>query len=203
MNEETKSEEKIESKFGVYGLIERVTVVEKEKGIFAFVKYQQMESAVEAINKENGTEWEGTRIVVEFSEAMESKRNRRQKATQKKHFSSMNTQPNYFSPSPNFGLFSPQMNISESPSQHQRYHSIPQRTYGNQLNTEERVYVPAAIPRRTYNSFDTISSPMEPLREQHQYHYSDTTYSPFDSLSNVDNSKYQHLPIFTQMSTQE
>ena len=78
------SEACIRGKFGIYGEIEKVTVVDNAKGVFAFVKFRSMESAAAAINEENGKSWCGNLIVVEFSETIQSKRSRRQKATLKK-----------------------------------------------------------------------------------------------------------------------
>ena len=205
LNERTKSEEKIEGKFSEYGIIERITLVENTKGIFAFVKFDKVESAVDAINKENGTEWEGTRIVVEFSEAMESKRNRRQKATMKKK-SSQNFQQNQYQNQFYQPYFSPTQ-FPYSPVLHQigekdfipfRYAEPTKQEGTSSTKGKEKIITPKSIHKRTYSQFETTPSPQESFSPYQQMHQTDGSYSPLDTLNTIDNSAF-HLPIFNQL----
>ncbi|EKE40655.1 hypothetical protein ENUP19_0071G0019 [Entamoeba nuttalli] len=73
----------IKSKMETYGLIQKITIPRGEQ-TYAFVKFANESDASKAKDAENGKEWNGKRVVIEFSEAQTSKRNRRQKATMKR-----------------------------------------------------------------------------------------------------------------------
>ncbi|ELP90493.1 RNA-binding protein, putative [Entamoeba invadens IP1] len=78
----TCDEQYIRSKLSMYGLIERVTIPRGEQ-VYAFVKFANTESASMAKANEDGKYWNGQQVIIEYSEAMSSKRMRRQKATMK------------------------------------------------------------------------------------------------------------------------
>lgn len=77
------TEEYIYDKMSPYGQISRITIPKTDQN-YIFVKFENQEDAEKAKNGEDGKRWNGKRIVIEFSEAQSSKRNRRQKATMKK-----------------------------------------------------------------------------------------------------------------------
>ena len=79
------TEENLRERFGHYGQIESITIPTVNGNIqYAFICFATKESAAEALNNENGSEWFGNIMSVEYSEATESKRIRRQKASMKK-----------------------------------------------------------------------------------------------------------------------
>lgn len=77
------TEEYIYDKMSPYGQISRITIPKTDQN-YIFVKFEHQQDAEKAKLGEDGKRWNGKRIVIEFSEAQSSKRNRRQKATMKK-----------------------------------------------------------------------------------------------------------------------
>ena len=77
------TEEYIYEKMSPYGQITKITIPKTDQN-YIFVKYEHEEDAQKAKEGEDGQRWNGKRIVIEYSEAQSSKRNRRQKATMKK-----------------------------------------------------------------------------------------------------------------------
>ncbi|KAL7716495.1 RNA recognition motif domain containing protein [Entamoeba marina] len=81
----TCTEESIRLRFNCYGTIEKITVPMANGQLpYAFIRYVTDDAAAKAIHSENGKEWDNSILIVEYSEAMESKRIRRQKASIKK-----------------------------------------------------------------------------------------------------------------------
>ncbi|EKE39364.1 hypothetical protein ENUP19_0364G0003 [Entamoeba nuttalli] len=85
ITKEICTEEKLRNKFSKYGQIESITIPTVNGTVqYAFICFSTTEAAANALNNENGTDWDGNVLVVEYSEATESKRIRRQKASMKK-----------------------------------------------------------------------------------------------------------------------
>jgi RNA recognition motif-containing protein len=92
LNPDEVTKEAIEAKFVEYGEIESASVINKEDGAdgseeppspgprsaFAFVRYTDPSSSAAAIEAENGVEWLGRRIRVQYCESAEMKNKRRQ-----------------------------------------------------------------------------------------------------------------------------
>ncbi|KAL7715153.1 RNA recognition motif domain containing protein [Entamoeba marina] len=84
--------------FSEYGLIEKVTVVKRDTDFppYAFIKYCDERSAQNALRSENGKDWDGTQLVVQFSETLESKKSRRiRKTKQPSTYTDMNNTPRH------------------------------------------------------------------------------------------------------------
>lgn len=77
------TDEYIYEKMSPYGQINKITIPKTDQN-YIFVKFEHEEDAQKAKEGEDGQRWNGKRIVIEYSEAQSSKRNRRQKATMKK-----------------------------------------------------------------------------------------------------------------------
>lgn len=92
LNPDEVTKEAIEAKFAEYGEIESSSLINKEEGAdvpdeppspgprsaFAFVRYTDPASSAAAIEAENGAEWLGRRIRVQYCESAEMKNKRRQ-----------------------------------------------------------------------------------------------------------------------------
>ena len=189
LNEKTNTEEMLREKFGVHGTIERLTIVNNANSHFAFVKFEKIESAVNAINNENGKKWEGTNIVVEFSEAIESKRNRRYNATMKKRSSQNSPQPQ-----------SPKSGKVEVKTPVRRYYhrsvKSASETVHNEVIAEQQRQKKKQLPHES----SSLSHSPSPSRYPQTMIQRDEKQSPFDSLVTVDDSSVS-LPIFSKLYT--
>jgi len=94
LNPSTVTKELIEARFGEYGKIESVTLVNKEAGApqegprsaFAFLRFSDPMNATQALESENGAEWLDRRIRVQYCESQDMKMKRRAS----KYFAYMN-----------------------------------------------------------------------------------------------------------------
>ena len=85
ITKEICTEENLRERFSKYGQIESITIPTVNGNVqYAFICFSTKESAADALINENGSEWDGNMLSVEYSEATESKRIRRQKASMKK-----------------------------------------------------------------------------------------------------------------------
>jgi len=85
VTKEICTEENLRERFGRYGQIESITIPTVNGNVqYAFICFATTEAAAAALNAENGSDWDGNVLIVEYSEATESKRIRRQKASMKK-----------------------------------------------------------------------------------------------------------------------
>ncbi|ENY59847.1 RNA recognition motif domain containing protein [Entamoeba histolytica HM-1:IMSS-A] len=194
LNQQNDNEDMIRQKFSVYGNIEKVTTIENSKGMFAFVKYEQMESAIEAINKENGKEWCGNLIVVEFSETIESKRNRRQKATLKKHCQSSTLLPHTSQNQSYVQITSPKQKHIPSEPVHRT-----SKSYTNSLPPQQ-----LDLLFSTPTSARHISQSSSPTTEMFSTHHYNLSHqfnhvSPFDALTPDNDKETSDLPIFREL----
>ncbi|ELP92111.1 RNA-binding protein, putative [Entamoeba invadens IP1] len=193
LNKETNVEDMLRAKFGMYGVIEKITRIENAKGSFAFVKYDKMESAVEAINKENGKWWCGNLIVVEFSETIESKRSRRQKATMKKQFSTHQINQSHTLPE------AKAYDDKSEASTHRATKSYTQSLSSQQLDGLFHIQDGFFTSQSPSPKSTAISSHKHTTSQPFDKHIN--SISPFDMLSPRDNDDSESLPIFRELVT--
>ena len=90
LNSKEVTEDLLRERFQAYGELESVTLVYRESEVpededkaprsaFAFVRYDNIQSSENAIEAENGIEWLGQKIKVQYSESKEMKHRRRLK----------------------------------------------------------------------------------------------------------------------------
>jgi RNA recognition motif-containing protein len=83
------TKESLEERFGAYGKVESITLVnrdaeileqnpEEARNAFCFLRYESEDSAIAAIEQENGADWLDRRIRVQYCESPEMKIRRRQ-----------------------------------------------------------------------------------------------------------------------------
>lgn len=175
------SEDLLRRRFEEFGPIEKITNIENMKGSFAFIKFERMESAVEAINRVNGTEWMGSRIVLEFSETMESKRTRRQKATLKKQFMT--------SHKPVYSQQMDHISLNEQPVCHRATRSYTQALSQIDVST---------IPAIVYRHHSQTVSPIEiDTAAQTEPNHTNTYISSLSFSSSEDEDT--DLPVFREI----
>lgn len=82
------TKEMIEERFGAYGKIESITLINRDleiipedqfaqRNAFSFIRYVEPSSSANAIEQENGVEWLDRRIRVQYCESQEAKNKRR------------------------------------------------------------------------------------------------------------------------------
>ena len=86
MTDKSCNEDYLHNKLDKYGKIERITIPKANQGEenYCFIRFEDEKCAAVAKDSENGKEWDGNYIVIEFSENIEAKRNRRQKVNMNK-----------------------------------------------------------------------------------------------------------------------
>ncbi|KAL7714029.1 RNA recognition motif domain containing protein [Entamoeba marina] len=185
LNELNHNEEALHEKFSKYGDIEKISIPENNKARIAFIRFKSMENAAAAINGENGKLWMGKLLVVEFSETIQSKRARRQKATLKKQ--------NQISHKSVY-----QFNSNYS------YHPQPSHR-ATKSSTSVSVENIQIIPSHSSNnSFSHSTSPIrDPPYHKHSSSQPFPTYDnpiPYPSYSDEDEDTTE-LPIFRELSS--
>jgi RNA recognition motif-containing protein len=81
LNSSLITKELLEQKFSSYGTIENISLIKRSnnnqmsvpKNSFAFIRYKDPESSIPAIENENGSEWLGEKIRVQYCQTQEMK----------------------------------------------------------------------------------------------------------------------------------
>lgn len=131
------SEALLREKFGAYGAIEKISIVNRgdmEGPAFAFIQFEKSGSAAAAIAKEDRTEWLGGNIRVQFSESTEMKNRKRA------HM--LESMAQYLVPIPSFSQnYVPS---AGNPEYAMMAPAIPYRKGANRQNPRE--FVPMPVP---------------------------------------------------------